>query len=166
MRSPQLGDTLGGFQMAQRRELEFATLAEAAAEVERLASVETTTSGNFSHGQIVRHLAITLDIVSGHTPPPKVPFLIRTVAPWIKGFILSKPIKPGTKLPSGAQSVFWPEGDISVADASEQFRQSLARYESTSQLPPHVIFGKMTRDEQDLLQRGHIAMHLSHVHPA
>ena len=62
--------------------------------------------------------------------------------------------------------VFWPEGDISVADATEHFRKSLARYESASQLPRHLIFGKMTKDEQDLLQRGHIAMHLSFVHPA
>lgn len=151
--------------MAQRRKLEFATLAEAAAEVERLSSVETTTTGNFTHGQIVRHLAVTLDIVCGHTPPPKIPFMIRTFAPWIKGFILNKPIKPGTKLPSGAQDVFWPPGDISVADANEHFRQSLARFESTNPLPPHLIFGKMSKDEQDLLQRGHIAMHLSHVHP-
>ena len=152
--------------MSQRRELEFATLSEAAAEVERLSNVQTTTTGNFSHGQIVRHLAITLDIVCGHIPPPKIPFVIRMVGPLIKGFILKRPLKPGNKLPSGAQNVFWPAGEISVADANEQFRNSLQRYEATSQLPPHLIFGKLTKEEQDLLQRGHIAMHLSFVHPA
>ena len=151
--------------MPQRRELEFATLAEAAAEVDRLASVETTTTGNFSHGQIVRHLAITLDIVSGHTPPPKIPFVYRTLGPLIKRFVLKKPIQPGNKLPSDAQSAFWPAGDVSVVEANKHFHEALARYEATQQLPPHLIFGKMTKEEQDILQRGHIAMHLGFVHP-
>lgn len=151
--------------MPQRRELEFKTLSEAAAEVDRLAAVETTTTGNFSHGQIIRHLAITLDIVCGHTPPPKIPFVFRMIGPWIKRSVLKKPIQPGNKLPSGVQSVFWPEGDISVADATEHFRKSLARFEATKPLPRHPIFGKMTKDEHDLLQRGHIALHLGFVHP-
>jgi len=151
--------------MPQRRQLKFATLAQAAAAVDRLASVETTTSGSFSHGQIVRHLAITLDIVCGHMPPPKIPFVFRTLGPLIKRFVLKKPIQPGTKLPSDAQSVFWPEGEVSVVDANKHFHEALARYEATNQFPPHLIFGKMTKDEQDILQRGHIAMHLSFVHP-
>ncbi len=151
--------------MSDHRSLTFTSLDEALAEVEHLATTETRTTGSFSYGQILRHLAITLDIVTGHITGPKIPWFMRLLGPLIKNTVLSKPIKPGFKLPSSAQSYFWPEGDIDVHSALTHFREALARYRSTNELPPHPIFGRMTRDEHDLLQRGHIALHLSFVHP-
>lgn len=151
--------------MTEHRSLTFSSLDEALAEAERLAATETKTTGSFSYGQILRHLAITLDMVSGHVDVPKVPWYIRMAGPLIKNSVLAKPIKPGFKLPSSAQSYFWPEGDIDVQSALTHFREALARYRSTNELPPHPIFGRMTEQEHDLLQRGHIALHLSFVHP-
>jgi Protein of unknown function (DUF1569) len=151
--------------MPEYRSLSFASLDDALAEVESLASGEARTTGRFSFAQILRHLALTLDMVSGHIAGPKLPWFIRFVGPLIKKSVLSKPIKPGFKLPKTAQSFFWPAGDIDLPTALNHFRESLARYRSKSELPRHPIFGSMTREEHDLLQRGHMALHLGFVHP-
>ncbi|TWT50338.1 hypothetical protein Pla22_30800 [Rubripirellula amarantea] len=151
--------------MNTRRLLQFSNLDHAIEEAERLANVPTRITGQHSHGQIIRHLALTMDVACGHEPSPTVPWLIRTVAPWLKRKALAKPVKPGFKLPASAESFFWPNSDIEVPVAMVHLRDSWRRYQSCSPLPPHPVFGKMTQDEHDKLQCMHFALHLSFVHP-
>ena len=48
----------------ERRQLHFSSLDEAAADAEALAGGEVMTSGNYSFGQIMEHLARTIDVVT------------------------------------------------------------------------------------------------------
>lgn len=152
-------------QVPQVRPLDFPDLDAAIAEVERLVEIETVTVGQFSHGQIIRHLAITLDMVTGHLAGPKLPLPVRILGPLLKKSYLSKPLKPGFQLPKNSQEFFWPPEEISVQDAMTRFRDAIGRFKVMNQLPKHPIFGKLSREEHNLLQQRHIALHLGFVHP-
>jgi hypothetical protein len=151
--------------MQPRRDLHFDTIDDAAAEVERLASVEVKTTGNYSFAQIVEHLARTLDVVSGHSSGISVPLPMRLAARLLRPFVLSRSMKPGFRLPPKAQEKFWPDEEVSVDDAVGHFRDAFNRYRETEPLPAHPFFGRMNRRQHDQLQCRHCELHLSFVHP-
>lgn len=149
----------------KQRDLTFESIDEVLPEMERLASMPVETAGNFSLAQIIEHLARANDVVTGTLPPPTIPLPVRMMTRVFRGFLLSRPFKPGIKLPPAAQSVFWGDADQTVDDALKHFRESLDRYRSCEPLPKHILFGKMTRQQSDQLICLHSAMHLSLVHP-
>jgi hypothetical protein len=75
-------------------------------------------------------------------------------------------MKPGFKLPSKAQSVFWPDGEIETTAGLEHYREAIELFQRTDPLPPHPIFGDMSRADQEQLQCRHAELHLSFVHRA
>lgn len=149
--------------MAERRELKFNSLDEVQTEIERLAAGDVQVTGNHSFGKIVRHLAITNEMVCGKIAPPKLPWYMRMVMPLISGWILNGPVKPGFKLPSNMEPFLWPIQEVSVSEAVEQFRDSVEYYKRNGPLPIHPVFGKATREQVDLMTLKHAAMHLSFV---
>ena len=151
---------------ADRRELTLNTLDEVLAEVDRLAAGDVTTSGKHSFPQIVRHLAISNNMVSGRISVPKPPLMLRLLLPLIRSSILNGPVKPGMKLPQKAEEVFWPNEVISVDSAIEMLKDSVTYYKKHGPLPVHPIFGKASREQVDRLTCNHAAMHLSFVHPS
>jgi Protein of unknown function (DUF1569) len=150
----------------ERRELSFKSLDEAVAEVERLARGNTRTTGNHTFGQIVEHLARILDTAVGKTIPPRLPLILRLVMPVAKHIVLRGPVKPGFKLPTEAQSFYWPEGDVDVQQALAHLRESVEDFKTKGPLAINPIFGKLSRERTLKLQCDHCAMHLSFVHPA
>lgn len=148
------------------RSLHFDDLEQAVAEVERLAATEIVTTGNYTFGQILEHLARTFDIVSGHqTIPFKPNIIVRFIARMMRSKILNGPAQPGFKLPPKAQSIFWPQSDVPVEEALRHFREALARYQAAKPLPTHVFFGKLTQAQHDQLQCRHCELHLGFVRP-
>ena len=148
-----------------RRELALNSLDEVVAEVERLVMGEVVTTGKHSFPQIVRHLALSNDMMTGRIAPPKLPLLMRLMLPLIRSAILRGPVKPGVKLPSSAEKVFWSDKEISINDAIAMLKDSVRYYQQNGPLPVHPIFGKATREQLDGLTCGHASMHLSFVHP-
>lgn len=149
----------------RRRELTFERLDDVVADVQRLAAGRVTTTGKHGFPRIVRHLALTNDMMTGRIAAPKPPLLMRLILPLIRSSILNGPIKPGIKLPAAAESVFWSAEDISIEDAIDMLQDSVAHYKKHGPLPVHPIFGKATREQLDRLACKHAAMHLSFVHP-
>lgn len=150
----------------ERRELSFSNFEAVIEEISNLAAGNARTTGNHSFGRIVQHLAIANNMVVGKIKPPKLPFFMRMLMPLIKGSILNKPAAPGFKLPSSdMQNFFWPEAEIEPATALENFKQSVALYETEGPLPVHPVFGKATKEQVHNLLMSHAAMHLSFVHP-
>lgn len=150
---------------ADRRSLHFDSIDDALAEAERLAASQVTTTGNQSYGQILEHLARTLDVVSGKITGVNVPLPLRIMGRAMKPFFLSRPMKPGLNLPSAAQDIFWPSDEVSVEDAMTHFRTALDRFRNAKSLPKHPVFGKMSREQHNQLQCRHCELHLSFVHP-
>lgn len=151
---------------AERRELSFSSFDEVLAEAERLASGEVRVSGNHSFAEILRHLAIAHNTTCGKTQPPKPPLFLRLMMPFIKGFIVKGPVKPGFKLPSESEAYFWPTESIEVAEAMNQLKESIDYFQSNGPTPVHPVFGKVDREAITRMNLGHCAMHLSFVHPA
>lgn len=150
---------------SRRRELALGSLDEVIAEVERLAAQQVTTTGKHDFPQIVRHLALSNNMMTGRIAAPRPPLLMRLLLPLIRPSILKGSVKPGIRLPADAEAVFWSEEDISVADAVAMLKDSIEYYQKHGPLPVHPIFGKATREQLDRLTCNHAAMHLSFVHP-
>lgn len=149
----------------KRRELKFDSLDDAVADATQLASGEVRTTGKHTFGQIIKHLAITHDMATGKTVGPRLPFYMRLIMPLIRNSILNGPVKPGFKLPSAAETFFWPDGDVDVQEALTHLRESVENYNANGPLAVHPVFGKATREQVDRLNIKHCAMHLSFVHP-
>jgi hypothetical protein len=149
-----------------RRELKFETLDEAVAEAERLAAGEVRVSGKHSFGQILNHLALSFDVSAGRVVAPPPPFFMKLMMPLMKRMIInSKPFKPGIKLPAKGEAFFWPDKEIDVATGLQYFKEAAEYFKSNGPLEKHPFFGKITKDENDELNRRHSALHLGFVHP-
>lgn len=152
--------------MSERRELVFESFDEVLAEVERLATGDVRVDGKHSFGKILRHLALTNDMVTGKIKAPKLPLVMRLAMPFMRKSILNGPVKPGFKLPSKADGFFWPSEEPELPDAIAYLKQSVENYKTNGPLPVHPIFGKAERAQVDQLTLRHAAMHLGFVRPA
>jgi hypothetical protein len=101
----------------ERRKLSFKSLDEAVADAERLALGEVRTTGQHSFGQILEHLARSIDMATGRVAPPPLPVFMRIMLPFIRGMILKGPVKPGVKLPKASEAFFWRDGPVDVQEA-------------------------------------------------
>ena len=134
--------------------------------METLTRSEHETSGSHSFEKIVQHLAITNEMVVGNITPPKLPWYMRMAMPFLKNGILNNPVQPGFKLPNNSmQEFFWPQSDVDLKEAIENFRTSVKAYRDKGPLSVHPVFGKATREQIDKMVLSHAAMHLSFVHP-
>ena len=151
----------------ERRELSFANIDEVTADIEQLAGGEVRTVGKQSFSAIIRHLSIANEMLNGEITPPKLPWFMRLVMPFMRKTILNGPVKPGFKLPSDEmQSFFWPEEPIDVSAAVERFKASAERYKSQGPPSEHPVFGPSEPEVINKMLLRHAAMHLSFVHPA
>ena len=151
----------------ERRELKFSSLDEVVAEVERLANGEVHTTGNHSFPEIVRHLALTHDMVTGKVEGPTPPWYLKLIVGLFKSRILSdKPLSPGIKLPANAESFFWPSSEVSLDDAIVHLKESVANYTANGALPKHPMFGTVSAEQNLSMNLRHAALHLSFVHAA
>jgi hypothetical protein len=148
-----------------RRRLRFNSLDELRAEVERLAAApRVQTLGNWSLGQILQHLAATMEMSlsgSDYTPP----WLVRVLAKPLKQRFLTKPMRAGFKLPRALAARLVAADSTTTAAGLAAFRQALDRLQTDSHRERHNVFGELTRDEWDQLHLRHAELHLSFVAP-
>lgn len=147
----------------QRRETSFKTQQEIVQDIETLAQGNVKTLGKHSFAEIVCHLALTNDMVTGKIVPPKLPWTVRVLMPLMRSKILNGPVKPGFKLPKNMEPFFWANEKVELAEAINRFKASVDHLEAKGPLPVHPIFGKATREQTENLLLSHAAMHLSHV---
>ncbi|TWU07949.1 DUF1569 domain-containing protein [Stieleria varia] len=150
--------------MPEMRSLRFETFDEAFEEAESLSRGKVRTTGNYTFGQIIEHLARTLDIVSGQRRGPTSSLAMRMFARLVRPFVLKK-ARPGFKLPVNAQSIFWPTEDVPTDQAMDHLRSAARVFQNMSPLPTHPFFGSMSRQQHDQLQCRHFELHLGFVHP-
>lgn len=149
----------------QHRILRFETFEQALEEARHLAGTQVTTSGNYSYGQILEHLARTLDAVTGVGKPLPVPWYAKLLGRLLRNSAIRGPARPGFKLPQRAQDYLWPTQPVSVDEAMEHLEKAAAAFLSIQQFPPHPLFGLMECSEHHQLQCRHFELHLGFVHP-
>jgi hypothetical protein len=143
-----------------RRNVEFSSYQGILDDARYLASRPTRQLGNWSLGEICEHLASAMNMaVDG--PPFKPSWLIRIVGPLIKKRYLSRPFKPGFKLPSNATALMPSGADADKGIAA--LARAIERIQRTIDRKPHPVFGRMTNEEWDRMQYLHSAMHSSFI---
>lgn len=156
----QLVDT----KKAERRKLHFNSLAELKAEIDRLASGEVRTTGNWTLAQAIDHLAAIFE-GSLDGIPAKAPWFVRMLAPTFRNRALHKGIDPGIKL-SGDMLRVLPPDNVTLDNATARMNRVFQRLDKGEKMQqPSPVFGKMTHEDWSNLHMRHAELHLSFMHP-
>jgi hypothetical protein len=156
--------TVQTHKLTDRRQLRFNTIAEIAADVNVLAGGKIKALGNWSSGQILEHLAKTMDgSLDGMNF--RFPWLFCVTAKWLfKNRFLTKPMPPGWTLKGDQAKALMP-AETTWEDGLVHFRKSTARLQAEERRATHPILGALTRDEWDHLHCRHAELHLSFLKP-
>jgi len=150
-----------------RRPLRFDAIDQVLADADALADAEAKGElqrlGAWTLGQALNHLAAWADFAYGGYPF-QVPTFIRLLARPMKTRALTKPLKPGMRLPKVSGGTLATD-IIPTAEALPRFRQSFGRLSSEPPNQPHPIFGPLTHDEWIKMHLRHAELHLSFQSP-
>ncbi len=149
---------------AQRRPLRFNSLDDVRAEIDRLASCEVRSTGNWTPAQAIDHLAA---IIEGSLDgiPAQAPWFVRLLAPTFRNKALHQGIQPGIKL-SGDMLRVMPSDDVTIDKAMARINRIFERLDrGEKMLQPSPVFGRMTHEDWCNLHMRHAELHLSFHHP-
>src|SRR5688500_11741917 len=120
--------------VAGRRKLSFGSLEEILADAERVAAGPHRTLGNWTAGQVFRHLATVMNgAIDG--VPTRPPWYTRTMPRLRKKCILSHPLRAGIKLPPDAAARLVPPA-TTTEDGLNMLRQAIHRLQTEPKREP------------------------------
>jgi len=144
-----------------RRMVRYESLHDLLADAEKLASGDVRTLGNWTFGQILMHLAMSLNSSidgTGFMLPAPICWLMSAL---MKRRFLTKPIPPGFTSPAS----FTPD-PTSVSVGLEALRSAIGRQELESNRALHPAFGRISHHEWNEFNLRHSEMHMSFVVPS
>ncbi len=142
-----------------RRKLDYKSLEEVVADAERLSAGPVTTLGNWSPGQIYRHLATAYNgSIDGFKTT--FPWFMRFMAGLFKKKLLAGAMPPGIKLPPAFAKEVLPE-PTSTEDGLAQLRAAVARLARDPHRAKHPVFGDLTKEEWNQIHLNHAKLHMS-----
>lgn len=150
--------------VAGRREVHYASFAELLADAERLAAGDVQMLGNWSLGQIFRHLAKAIhSSIDG--AEFRAPWVLRWFATrFLKRRFLERGIPPGFQIPSRNKPQFHPE-DADAQTGLAELRDAIHRVTTESKRGENAILNRLTKDESDRFQLRHAELHMSFAVP-
>ena len=157
--------TIDTTKVADRRSLHFDRLEDISADLDRLAaSGEVRALGNWSPGQLLKHLATTLNkSIDGFENP--LPGFVRVIfRTFLKKRFLTGPMSAGFKLPKKALAELVP-APVSFEDGLQFLRQAIHRLQTETQRAPNPVLGPLTVEEWNQLHCRHCELHLSFLVP-
>lgn len=150
--------------VAGRRKVRYHTVAEILRDAEELRSRGYRRLGNWSLGQMTKHIAGAMRMALDGSPM-RVPLPMRLAARWLyKDRVVRGPMKAGFKLPRKAAALL-PADTTSDDEGIAALRVAIARWDKEPRSHVHPFFGKLTADEWDAIMRNHAAMHMSFLLP-
>ncbi len=151
--------------VAGRRTVSYQSYDDLLADAEEMAHGVVQTLGNWSLGQIFKHLAAAMEgSIDGI--PFQMPLLMRLMAPLLKRKFLTKPLPSGFQIASNARAAMEPDATVSTAEALDALRYAVSRCQSETDRAAHPLFGRLSREEWDQFNLRHAEMHMSFVAPA
>lgn len=150
---------------SQRRTLAYQSLAEVLDDARRLAAAEHATVGRWTYAQILDHIASAMDMAFDGSRFQAAWWLRVLVAPLVKNYVLTHPMKAGFRLPRRAASLL-PDPATPLDSALRHLESSVARFDSEQPAHPHPFLGRLTREQYVQLHLRHAALHMSFVVPA
>ena len=159
--------TVNTKKVTQRRDVHYDSYDELLADAEHLASGDVHTVGNWTLGQILTHLAQSLDSSIDGTNM-KFPWLMKKIILLFinKDKMLREPLSPGFKIPKKGEAQFIPDPSISTEEGLAALRAAIKRCQTETLRAEHPAFGELTREEWDKLHLRHAELHLSFAVPA
>ena len=121
------------------------------------------TTGCYSLGQIIEHLARSIEVGLGRVEVPPAPFLVRFFSRLMKNRFLKKGMKPGFKLPTATQDLFWPINEVDSVLALDHYEAAVSELMNTEKPASHPYFGDMSLQEHVTLHCRHAELHFSFV---
>tara|TARA_A100001391_G_C5009824_1_gene262955 strand:+ start:354 stop:839 length:486 start_codon:yes stop_codon:yes gene_type:complete len=145
--------------MEQLRELHFDDLNAAMEEARSLLASGYQRHGNWSLGQICRHLTLVQDpSVAGY---PKWMSLFAFLRPVMRRVLLPKILSGDSPRGIRTASMFVPPADLDDAREVEVFATSVARFQAhLGDYAPHPAFGRLSRARVEQIHAAHAAHHL------
>ena len=146
------------------RKLRFNSIADLKSELDKIAELDKSgrllTSGNWTPGQIMAHLAAWIEYGYDGYPVKSPPWFIR----WILRLRLEKMLESG--LPRGVKIPGVPGGTVGADDMPTnqgiaRLRKALQRLEAREEAAhDSPAFGKMSHDDRIRLNLRHAELHL------
>ena len=146
-----------------RRELHFHSLDDILAEVERLNQGKLRAIGNWSPGQILKHLCFVM-VWSLDGAPVMAPWYLRVFGWFIKNRFLTNPMSAGFALPKATAEYLIP-GETSWEEGLQGIRAAIQRLKTESQRHRSPFLGELTREQWDQLHCRHSELHFSFLVP-
>jgi hypothetical protein len=146
-----------------RRKLAYKSFDELLTDADRLASGPVKTLGNWSPGQIFRHLAIAY---SGSIDGFKTtfPWIMRVAAGMFKNKLINGAMPPGLKVPAGLAKEVMPDA-TSTESGLAQLHAAVERLKRESHRAKHPVFGNLTSEEWEKIHLNHANLHMSFLVP-
>jgi Protein of unknown function (DUF1569) len=146
-----------------RRKLDYGSYKEMLADADHLAAAPIKTLGNWSAGQIFRHLAIVYNnSIDGFTFT--MPLYIRVAARMFKKRILAGSMPPGFNLPPDGAEAMVP-GPTTTEEGLAELHAAVTRLQQQSRRARHPVFGELTNEEWDRIHLKHAGLHMSFLVP-
>jgi Protein of unknown function (DUF1569) len=146
-----------------RRKLDYASFEEMLADADRLGSGPVKVLGNWSAGQIFRHLAAAYNgSIDGFTIT--FPWYFRVMAKLFKNKLLAGPMPAGFKLPSKGADTLEPAA-TSTEEGLADLHAAVARLEREPHRAYHPMFGELTNEQWNKVHLKHASMHMSFLVP-
>jgi Protein of unknown function (DUF1569) len=149
------------------RKLRFNSIADVISELDQLAELEKKgllrTSGNWTAGQIMAHLAAWIEYGYDGYPIKSPPWFIR----WFLRLRLPKMLESG--MPRGVKIPGIPGGTIGADDIPTdqgiaRLRKAFQRLEAREEVAhDSPAFGKMSHDDRIRLNLRHAELHLGYI---
>ena len=152
--------------VTHRRHLRFDSLDDILADAEHLAHAgHLKTLGNWSVGQLFKHIAIVMNIAIDGTEV-KPPWFVRIMGRYfMKGRMLARGMPAGFRLPDKQQEAFYPQTEVSLEEGLQALRDAVQRLKTDRKRLPSVFLGPLTAEEWDQLHCRHAELHFSFIMP-
>jgi hypothetical protein len=146
-----------------RRQLDYASLEELLTDAERLSSAPIKALGNWSPGQIFRHLALAFNCsIDGFKV--KFPWYLCLIGKLFRKRLLSGSMPPGFNLPAeGGETLLPPP--TSTEEGLADLRAAIERLEREPNRAIHPVFGQMDKEQWNQIHCKHASMHMSFLVP-
>ena len=150
----------------RRRRLWFRSLDEITADVEMLRRHQVAQLGNWSLGQICKHLAtgMHLSIDGGEELRTQYPWWQRLLGPLFKHYVLWFGLHPGYRLKGEPARVLIPE-PMETAEGARELAEAVRRLQGEPRRVPRHVLGRFSRAQWDCYHCRHAELHLSFIVP-
>ncbi len=147
-----------------RRKLQFEKLDQVIVECEQLMNSGYSQNGNWSLGQICRHLKITIEAnMDGYPWWMSIGYPLR---PILRRFLLPRLLQGDSPAGIRTASNFVPPDQLVDRDEANALFECITRFcNFQNQLHPHPGFGRLSHQDFERFHAAHAAHHLGFLSP-